>query len=611
MKRCDITLLFNRRKDDSEDFTDILLSKEELIKHAKEIARKHTVYNKTKLNRMLITRLGDNFNRIALIHKELNERINKKHELSIASEWLLDNFYKIEEQIKEVKKELGKERFLKLDIINRGFWKEYPRIFVTMLELVSHTDANFDEETLVEFIKEYQLMRILSISEIWAISLVIRVAIIDFIRLISEKAYRIEKDRDLVDQIFSKGNHEVINILKKTSKEKINSSFIEYFLKKLRKEDIDSGEILAYIEKNNYKYNIPIKKIIEEEHKEQTGLKISIGNAIVSLNEVSTIDWNDIFESLSVVEEVLRKDPAGIYSKMDFESRDYYRKQVEIIAKKCRLEEISVARKIVECAKSNKTENYTEKSNHVGYFLIDKGRKELFLSLGINAKFDYAGNKKLSFYLVPVLVITTMITVTLNYYLNIFRELDLFSYAFVLLLIISASADIAIVLTNRLMTSIFPPMLMPRLEYSEGIPKEFSTLVVIPALIRDAKNAEKLVKSLEVYYLVNEEENIYFAIAGDFKDAKECELAENKKITEVVLKEIKRLNDVYRCEKNIFYYFHRKRQYVEKQKKWTGWERKRGALTELNYLILGSKNTSYSVVSSDFKFERYKIYYND
>jgi len=73
------------------------------------------------------------------------------------------------------------------------------------------------------------------------------------------------------------------------------------------------------------------------------------------------------------------------------------------------------------------------------------------------------------------------------------------------------------------------PSLLPKLDFENGIPEEYATMVVIPALLPDENRARELIDNLEVYYLANREKNLYFSIAGDFKDAPNKEMAGDKR----------------------------------------------------------------------------------
>lgn len=583
---------------------DVALNPEQLDHHARQIAREHTVSRKTRSVKPLVSRLDDNFRVIMSVYKAINEDARKRQVISPASEWLLDNFYKIEEQVKEIKQNLTKDKFVELYVLNNGILKGYPRVYAIALELISHTDGRLDQDLLIDFVKAYQSQAKLSIAELWSLSLMVRIALIENIRVICEKIQRTHAEWKRAQRLMGKKPSELLMQLKEDleNMEEVNPSYIEHLLRNLRKEGIESAEITEFINEKLAEFDTTLQKIIDQEHQEQASRKISIGNAITSLNIVSALDWNDIFESLSAVDEILREDPAGVYTEMDFESRNYYRHQIEKIASKCRTSQINVARKAVECAKRayDRQETCREKFGHVGYYIVGKGRKELLGQLGCERARGRFHNHSILVYLAPIFVITALITsaFAVYSYQTAFSHKLLMGFGAAVIALIPAS-DISVRLVNWIYTRILPPAFLPKLEYREGIPEDASTLVVIPTLLPNKGVVGELLAKLEVYYLANREENLYFAIAGDFKDAESKEMPEDKEIIDAALRGIRELNRKYAGDKEIFYFFHRHRQYCEKQGKWMGWERKRGALVELNQLLLGSRDTSYSVISGD------------
>ncbi|SHG92205.1 GH36-type glycosyl hydrolase domain-containing protein [Tepidibacter thalassicus] len=599
----------NLRINDDEkiDVSDVLLNREELVNHSIEIAKKHVVSKEYGSSKSLLLRLNNNFNIISNVYKNLNKYAKNKKDLSAASEWLLDNFYKIEEQAKFVKQELIKDKFLELSVLETGFLKGYPRVYAIALELISHTDGRVDENLIIDFVKAYQSQSILSIAEIWSLSLVIRCALIEKIRNICEKIYEDQIEWEKVEQAIENKENLLDSINKEFKKvDNVSYSFIEHLFKKLRVENDEAGEVKDYIEKKLLEFEMSIDEVIKLEHKEQAARKISIGNSIISLNVVSTLDWNDIFESLSIVEEILRKDPAEIYEKMDFETRDYYRAQIEKIAKKCKVSEVRIAKKAIEYAENCKEED--EKLKHVGYYIIGQGRKKILNEFGYTLKKYDLNNYPVLIYLIPIIILTGLISLLFVFYsykISNSISLSLLSGAIVLI----PSSDIVVSIVNWVVTHTVNPAFLPKIEYTDGIPNELATIVVIPTLVPSEQCVEELIEKLEVYYHGNKEKNIYFAIAGDFKDSENKIMPEDKNIINTAIKGIRILNEKYSKDRDIFFYFHRERQYCDKQKKWMGWERKRGALIELNELLAGNKNTSYSIISGDISHIVNKIKY--
>ncbi|MFZ5969549.1 MAG: GH36-type glycosyl hydrolase domain-containing protein [Bacillota bacterium] len=581
---------------------DVLLSPEDLQIHAAEIAKEHSVYKNRKSIRCLLKRLDFNLEEITNIYKDLNQKAERGIGLSLASEWLLDNYYKIEEQAKMTRLNLLKEKFLKLNMLNSGFYKGYPRIYAIMMEYVSHTDSILEEEHLIEYIRAYQKHNVLTIAEIWAISLTTRIALIESIRVICEQILQTQVSWEKAEQVLDKTKEEVIADIKNNIEvdDRVDGSYIQHLLNVLKNRGNDTEYILMEVSDKLIEFNITLDELIENEHKVQAGRKISIGNAITSLHAISGIDWNDVFESLSIVDEFLNKDPSGVYSLMDFPSRDYYRTQIENISKDWNISETRIAKTALDCAQRVETNEASEKKRHIGYYLIDKGRNALFCELQLNGAADKFHNHSLLVYLLPIMYITLLITgfFALNTYWGTTENRIFLSLLAGIIVLIPAS-DISVTFMNWIVTHTVKPSFLPRLAYKNGIPKDASTIVVIPTLLPNAARVKEIVQQMETHLLSNREENVYFALIGDFKDAADEELPQDKTIVETALNEIEALNKKYGKERNIFFYFQRRRRFCEKQGRWLGWERKRGALYEFHELLLGKKNTSYETVSAD------------
>lgn len=585
--------------DKSIKIEEVLLNYSDLEAYAREIAKLHTVDMDNEAScRALLDRLDYNYSRISKAYQEINQYAKGRRELVPASDWLLDNFYKIEEQVKEVKQNLRRERFLKLKILSSGIFKGFPRAYIVALEYVFHTDGRVDEELLTQFIKAYQSNNVLTIAEIWSLSLMIRVALVENIRNLCERVLSSEKQWRRAEAFINEDPELLLNKLKDSfrNKQSIEASFLQHILKECRREGIDTGNIIALLEDILKEYNTNLQGLVEEEHRQQAVTKITIGNSISSLNVVATLDWNDIFEDLSVVEGILREDPGETYAAMDFESRDYYRRVIERLAKVYGVKETSLAKAAVELA--GEAEGELEKHRHVGYYLLDKGREKLLDRLGLQVAKDPMSNKRLSHYILPIALAVAVATSAFMAYAYRLTG-GVIMVLLVGLVVFIPISQIVLSIANRYLSGDRGPTLIPRLAYGEGVPEESFTMVIVPTLLSGVVRVQEIVRQLEVHYLANREKNLRFALVGDFKDASQEQLPEDEEIIKTALSGINLLNQRYGGEGEIFYYFHRGRRLNEKDNRWMGWERKRGAITEFNRLIMGEEDTGYTTISGD------------
>jgi len=613
-----LALLVSSNEKEMEDIeaSDAILGPEEAEKHAIEIARAHVVKRKNIWPRWIIPRLVKNFRFIREVYHQLSSDVEKAFPTSPAAEWLLDNFYIIEEQVNEIKQNLSRKSYTRLPVLKSGRLKGYPRIYAIALELIAHTDGRLDEKNIISFIKSYQSQALLSIGEIWSLGIMLRIALIGNLRYISKNMLETQqqwhKAEVLADHIvknINNGEEELIKIIEEHigSFDSINPSMLEHLMQRLRKYGSKAGAIISCINKKLSEHNVSSEMIAAMEHQIQAARQISIGNSITSLKLVATMDWSDVFESLSHVENVLIHDPAGVYTQMDFESRDYYRKTIEKLARKYNTSEMLIAKKAVECAEEGtESIHLSPAANHVGYYLIGNGRKKLEEKIG----YKLSGIKAIgallkrhcaALYICSIALITALICVLFMCYA--FRQNPSPSAAIILLAgiaVLIPASDIAVTLINFIVCHSNCPSILPKLDLSGGIPEDCSTMVIIPTLLPNEKRVGELLEQLEMHYLSNKEQNLYFALVGDFKDSVSEEMPEDKGIIEKGLEGVRKLNERYASEdKPIFFFFHRHRQLNEAHQKWMGWERKRGAIIEFNDLLLGSNDTSYSFVSTE------------
>jgi cyclic beta-1,2-glucan synthetase len=606
-----LILLRKRRTDFCIDVRDTTLAAEELQKHAMEIARNHLVGKSSRSLNWLVRRLNENYGVITGVYKAMNSDIKESFPTAPAAEWLLDNFYIIAEQVRFIGKNLSRGRYSKLPVLKKGYLKGYPRVYAIALEIIAHSNGNIDEKTIISFIRAYQSQALLSMGELWAIPLMLRIAFIESIRYACEKINSSRLDWHKAEELATRlsfldnDDAQIELILKKylDGMKIISPSFAEHLIRRLRKQGVGISVVTALINKRLSNENLTVAELTGMEHQMQAEMQLEIGNYITGLKLVSDLDWSDIFEILSKVEQILRKDPTGVYGMMDFESRDLYRHEVEKLARAFGVAETHVAYKAVECAKNS---TGGSPRDHVGYYLVGEGRKNLLGILGKSANrhwsafFTITGKPKM-LYAGMLAFITTFVVSYLTYYAATQDgRADYILPAVTAFLVLIPGSEFAIKITNSIFSHIYKPVMLPKLELREGIPEEFATMVIIPTLLTSPGSASRLIHRLEVYYLANRERNLFFALVGDFKDAPAKSQPSDNAVVETAMNGIAELNRKYAADgPPVFYYFHRGRSYNTSQDKWMGWERKRGAIVELNRLLRGGENTGYDIISGD------------
>jgi cyclic beta-1,2-glucan synthetase len=596
-----------------EDFPNIYINKEELEKHAFEISTYYSHTKNTNCRRKLIRNLDSSYKKIIKGYDYIDKDVKNRREIVPAAEWLLDNLYLIEKEYKAIKHDMPESYYKNLPVISKGIMKGYPRVYHIAVEIVSHTDGIVDENTIEIFVKAYQKNTVLNSGELWALPIMLRIALIQNIsKIVSLIIYAQEEKRRgdlLADRLIDAHNEErLAEEIQQLSREKIffSSHFVERLIKVLRDNGVDNTEVYEWIDEKLEIIQTSVEKLIIKEHHQEANFQLSIGNCINSIRSIEALNWRDAFEKLSYVEQILKTDPSGVYEKMDFESRDHYRHRLERLARYMRVAESYVARKAVECAEECDYGSEDTYKRHIGYYLIDDGINTLKSKLNFRDRTHakvadiikgravayYTGTIILGIVLIGALILRLS---AMNYPLVVGWRYFVAAVA----LIIPVS-EIVVSITNWSINHLINPRFVPKLAFDEGIPVESSTVVVIPTLINSEDRVQELVNDMEIYYLANHEDNLYFALLGDFKDSDKEVEEKDKAIADAALKAVEALNKKY-CKNRgeIFYFLCRYRKYNEKQKTWMGWERKRGKLMEFNSLLRGSKNTSYNIISSD------------
>jgi len=572
-------------------FEGAILRPEDLFTHADELAKFHkTVRTRSSCNSITL-RLKDNFSLVTQVYKGAAEDLRNDRKVAPAAEWLLDNYYVIEEQVREILLNVRRKRFKDLPVLSNGQLKGTPRIYAVALELIAHTDGSLDENLMVNFINAYQDRANLSISEIWSLSLMVRIALMEKIRHSCALLEAIHGEWRQAEDLLTRARPEK-TLEKIEAMNRLAPSFVEHMLEILRHDETDSKQIREALAAKLLDYDTTMEKVIQREHQATAAQSTSLGNAISSLKNASTLDWNEVFEALCPVDKILRAD--GVYREMDFESRNYYRRQVQLLAKKVRISEARIARLIMESAQGAEG-----CQGHCGYYLLDKGRKTLYEKLGRKLpSFEFTSRA----YILTIAIFCISLAGAVGFYA--YSASPALATVAALSFLLPGS-EVVLNLLNLGLAHIRPPAFLPKFEYLQGIPQKAATLVVVPALLTDTHRIRELVERLEVHYLANPESNLYFALLGDLLDAPKKEVEGDRELCKAAREGIETLNQKY--GEGRFLALVRHRSFSQTQRKWMGWERKRGALVELNKLLSNSKDMSFSVLPSQVPIVRYVL----
>ena len=601
-----------KRFGDESPLRSELFSASQMEQHGKILAAAHTL-SAGHTPEQLLARLGENESILHEVRDLLTEAVKGNRRITPAGEWLLDNFYLVEEQIRTAKRHLPKGYSRGLPRLKKGPSTGLPRVYDIALEVISHGDGRVDPESLSGFVVAYQTITVLKLGELWAIPIMLRLALIENLRRVSTRiaADRIGRNHadywaDKLTETAGKSPKDLILVIADMvrSKPPMVSSFVAELTRRLQGQGPALALPLTWIEQQLSESSLTIEQLIHSENQQQAADQLSISNSFGSLRFLGAMDWRTFVETMSVVEQTLCEDPAGVYGKMDFATRDQYRHVVEKIAKSSPLSEHEVTRISVRLAEEHAGRETGDRANHVGFYLIDKGLEQLEELAGARLSFTETVRKvihrfPLLLYLGTIMVITVIFTGYLfaEAYYNGMRGPWVWLIGIVSLFSVS---QLAIALVNWLTTRIVAPYPLPRMDFSKGIPPESSALVVVPTMLTSTENIEHLTDALEIRFLANRDDNLFFGLLTDFRDADMEKLPDDGPLLSLAQQRIEELNKKYRNTKgDIFFLFHRPRLWNPGEHIWMGYERKRGKLAALNSFLRGGPRECFSLIVGD------------
>ena len=587
-----------------------LFSADQMERHGRTLAGAHRLSSQRAPDRLL-ARLAENEDVLLETCNLLSAAVKVKRRISPAGEWLLDNFYLIEEQIRTANRHLPKGYSRELPRLAQGPSAGLPRVYDIALELIWHGDGRVDSESLSRFVAAYQKITALKLGELWAIPIMLRLALIENLRRVGALVAASTMDRERADawaeqmmEVAEKDPKSLILVVADMARSNppMASSFVAELARRLQGQNTALALPLSWIEQRLSESGLTIEQLVQSETQKQASGQVSISNSIGSLRFLGAMDWREFVETMSGVEQKLREDPVGVYGRMDFATRDRYRHVVERIAKASRLSESEVARKAIQLAHAGALrKDGDDRAAHVGFYLIDKGLAQLEraaqVRLAASAALRRIGRQfPLHFYLGAILLLTLIFSGSLlaKAYAG---GMHAWMLAPIAILVVLCTSHLAIALVNWLATLLATPQLLPRMDFSGGIRPDCRTLVVVPTMLISARNVEALIEALEVRFLANRDAYLHFGLLTDFQDAHQETLPQDEALSRLASKRIEELNEKYRsAQGDAFFLFHRPRRWNPRERLWMGYERKRGKLAELNSLLRGGAQDGFSLI---------------
>lgn len=580
-----------------------LLDKKQLENHLQKIASNHHLVSKSSKDTYPVPQLLENYETIKIVYNLLNEHVKLGISTHPAGEWLLDNFYIIEETVKQIQKELTLKKYVNFLGIGNGKYKGFARIYVLAGEIVAYTDNKIEKEDLEKYLASYQTKKTLSMEEIWNIGIFLQIAIIENIREICEKIYSSQiqkiKAENIVRKLIEdkKSNKEIsLYTIKNVKKDILNDvkyPFIEYMSYILKRYGKKGYSYLKILDEIIEMTGTTVQEVIKKEHFDIAVKKVSIGNSITSIKKIQRINFLEIFEKINGVEEILKRDPAGVYHKMDNDTKDEYRNKIKEISKKTKISEMYIAKKILELANKNKNNG---KKSHIGYYILDKGIEKTYQELQYKSPKNINPKIKQKIYIITNFILSFALSIIISNILNIYIQ-NIGIYIVNILIFLIPSSEIITQIMQYTLSKIVKPKPIPKIDFSKGIDEENACMVIIPTIVKNKEKVKELINKLEVYYIANQSKNIYFTLLGDCSESSMREEKADNEVMETGVNLVETLNKKYVSENGfpIFHFIYRKREWNEKENCYLGWERKRGMITQFNEYILGNIDNPFRI----------------
>jgi len=601
---------FPNQLDDERPLRAELYSVDQLARHGRTIAATHRLATEPTRDQ-LIQRLNENERILIETYELVTSAVMKNRRVAPAAEWLLDNFYLIEEQIRTARRHLPSSYSRELPRLTNGPASGYPRAYGIALELVSHVDGRVDAVSLNGFIASYQALAPLKLGELWAIPIMLRLALIENLRRVATRIAATRRDRDIAGdwaermvQIVEQNPGDLILVMADMARANppLSGAFLAELTRHLQGQSPYFVFANTWLGQRISEQGLTIEQLVLADGQAQAADQVSIGNSITSLRFLSSNDWREFVEEHSLMEKVLRNDPARVYAGMDFLTRDRYRHVVEEIAKRSHSTEDEVARRAIGLAQTAAERGKLEaRASHVGFYLIDKGRLALERSTQMRRSLRMTAvricsSQPLLSYLIGVLLVVTGVTAAFLTW-SAWRSVELTSLCVLAVPFLMCAAQLSIAVVNWLATLLAEPRPLPRMDFTGGIPPEHRTMVVVPTMLSSTNVVAELLEGLEVRYLANRDTNLHFALLTDFADSAQEVQPSDEELLRLAREGVWQLNQKYESDRSdIFYLAHRPRRWNAREGVWMGYERKRGKLLQFNSLLRGGPSQFSEIV---------------
>lgn len=589
-----------------EPIREELFSVDRLEEHARSLAIAQPVASGSSRGSPLAIRLANNAAALLEAHRKIAKALDERRTITPAAEWLIDNYHLVEKQIREIRADLPSGYYRQLPKLADGPFAGYPRVFGVAWAFVAHADSRFDVEMLCRYVRAYQEVQPLTIGELWAISITLRIVLIENLRrlagrVVDSYAARQEADQ-LADRLLGSGSRApepALAVLADLERLSFPDAFAVELVHRLRDQDPKVSPVLSWLDERLAAQATTADTVVREEHQRQGSGAVTVRNIITSMRAISDADWPELFERMSVVDNVLAA--SGSFSAMDFPTRNLYRSAIEELARGSHRTETEIAKRAVLTAQQELHDHEldSERRSDPGYHLLTGGRRAFEKAIGFQSPprtwFGRSGRALGIRGYVGAGVILAGGILAVSLFMLAATDVEGRWLSLLGVIGVIPAIDLSVALVNQLVTRAFGATLLPAMELSKGVPSELRTLVAVPTLLTTRAAIEEQIERLEIHHLASPEGELHFALLSDWVDAEKEHKDGDDSLLAVAIEGIAGLNRRYGAAAGgeRFLLFHRRRVWNESEQRWIGWERKRGKLHELNRLLRGSTDTTF------------------
>ncbi|WP_416825165.1 GH36-type glycosyl hydrolase domain-containing protein [Ectobacillus polymachus] len=526
-----------------------------------------------------------------------------------AEDWLLDHIHFLHTQSQEVMRNLSRATLHRLPRIRTT---GVPRIYALCNDYLEHVDGCYDAGSFEQYVQSYQEVSVLQVMECWVLPSALRVMII---RRLAKEMREVQHRHEVCHFVTSllarigekeRSDDEVRALLESVARKRtLGPIEIVHIVRHLREQQPDIRVIHEWLAAYVGNSEASLDHIVSLEHQLQAELQVTCGNLVQSLHRIERLPWRKSFALISHVEQILLADTTIEYKDMDEASQNVLRSQVTDIAYRLRVPEPVVTQTAASLAlsKAQEAKQGLEKDASLAYYLLDphgmtalhkalskvtRPRKLPQLAIRRQPMYSYVTVSA-----VLLLVLMALAGKWVTFGITVWP----LAWLAIGLALLFPMSEWAVTLVHNLISRCCRPVTLLRYDFSEKLPKDARTMVVMPIIWSSIEEVDDVMDRLLVHYLANLQQNIYFGVLADFADAKQETDAFDEQLVAHAIQRIDAFRKKYGSDK--FFLFHRSRLYNEIDNVYMGWERKRGKLVEFVELLSGSKETSFTTVHGD------------